>query len=288
MILSGRKYADQIEGEIKQIISTLPRPPGLAVVLVGNNPSSEAYVAMKKKACSYAGIRSFPFSFPATITEAELLQQIDQLNNHPEVDGILVQLPLPRHINTETIIEAIDPAKDVDGFHPINIGKLLLGLGGGFIPCTPLGIQKLLEGADISSEGKDVVIVGRSSIVGKPLAALLLQNNSSANATVTIVHSKTQNLEKHTQRADILIAALGSPLFIKKEMVKEGAVVIDVGINRVDDPTSAKGYHLVGDVDFKNVEPKCQAITPVPKGVGPMTVAMLLHNTLLSYQRRHS
>lgn len=281
MILLGNVVADAIQKELHATIAHLSAPPGLAVVLLGDNPSSHTYVNMKRKACQRVGIDSFYHPLPAATSETELLELIGTLNRDPKVDGILIQLPLPNQMNSEKIIEAIDPQKDVDGFHPMNIGKLLLGVSGGFIPCTPLGIKILLERYQISVAGKNVVIVGRSSIVGKPLAALLMQNAPHCNATVTVVHSRTPSasLYEHTRQADILIAAVGSPRFIKEEMVKEGAVVIDVGINREND-------RIVGDVDFNQVEKKCSAITPVPKGVGPMTVAMLLHNTLLSHQRR--
>ena len=288
MILSGKAIADEIQEELRQKISKLSSPPGLAMVLVGDNPSSQTYVNMKRKACGNVGIHSFFYHLPATASEIELLNLISELNQDKKVDGILVQSPLPKHINSEKIITAIDPTKDVDGFHPINAGKLLLGHKDGFIPCTPLGIQVLLERSHISVEGKDVVIVGRSPIVGKPLAALLIQNAPNSNATVTVVHSKTSDLKAHTRRADILVAAIGSPCFIKEDMIKEGVVVIDVGINRVEDPSKPQGYRLVGDVDFNLVEKKCLAITPVPKGVGPMTVAMLLQNTFLGHQRTFS
>jgi methylenetetrahydrofolate dehydrogenase (NADP+) / methenyltetrahydrofolate cyclohydrolase len=285
VILSGKALADQIQEEIRQAIAHLSSPPGLAVVLIGHNAGSHAYITMKRRACAFVGIESFFHHLPETITEAELLELILKLNQDLRVDGILIQLPLPPHINSEKMIEAIDPQKDVDGFHPINSGKLLLGVKGGFIPCTPLGIKTLLERSQIPVEGKDVVIVGRSSVVGKPLAALFMQNAPSCNATVTVVHSRTPNLKSHTCRAEILVVAIGSPRFIKAEMVKEGAVVIDVGINR-ERAQTPRGYRIVGDVDFDQVEKKCSAITPVPKGVGPMPVAMLLHNTLLSHQRR--
>jgi len=288
MILSGKIIADEIQDEIHRKVRLLKSPPGLAVILVGNNLSSLTYIKMKRRACERVGIHSLFHHLKETTSESELLKLIKKLNSDTSVDGILVQLPLPAHIDKEKVIEAIDPQKDVDGFHPINLGKLLLGLKGGFIPCTPLGIQVLLERSSISCEGKEVVIVGRSHIVGKPLATLLMQNAPGLNGTVTVVHSKTANIAMHTARADVLIAAIGSPRFIKAEMVKEGAVVIDVGINREEDPQMPQGYRIVGDVDFNPVEKKCQAITPVPKGVGPMTVAMLLHNTLLSYQRRFS
>lgn len=286
MILSGKALADEIQETLKHTIATLPSPPGLAVILMGDDPASHAYVTMKRRACHQVGVQSFYYHLPETTSEADLLNLIAEFNQKAEIDGILVQLPLPSHINEEKIIEAIDPKKDIDGFHPINIGKLLLGADGGFTPCTPLGIKILLERSHISVTGKDVVIVGRSSIVGKPLAALLMQNKPHCNATVTVVHSRTSNIKDHTKRADILIVAVGSPRFIKEDMVKEEAVVVDVGINREVDPHLPKGYRIVGDVDFDRVEKKCQAITPVPKGIGPMTVAMLLQNTLLSYTRK--
>ncbi len=286
MILSGKVLADEIQDEIRLQVASFLKPPGLAVVLIGDNPGSQAYVAMKKKACLAVGIQTFSHHLPASTSESHLLQLIDTLNHDPAVDGILVQLPLPQHINSQNIVIAIDPNKDVDGFHPINLGKLLLGHPGGFTPCTPLGIKILLERYHIPTKGQEVVIVGRSAIVGKPLAALLMQNAPGCNATVTVVHSQTRDLISHTQKADILVASLGSPQFIKKEMVKEGAVVIDVGINRIADAKRPQGYRIVGDVDYDTVAPKCHAITPVPKGIGPMTVAMLLQNTLLSHQRK--
>lgn len=280
MILSGREVADHIQAELKQKIAPLPHPPGLAAILVGDNPSSSTYVNMKRRACAKVGIRFVLHQLDRTIPQEELVDLIQTLNRDSGIDGILVQMPLPPHINPNPIIEAIDPLKDVDGFHPINLGKLMAGLGGGFIPCTPLGIKTLLEYYNITVEGRHVVIVGRSNIVGKPLAALLMQNASGCNATVTVAHSRTPNLAHFTKEADILIAAMGVPRFIKANMIKEGAVVIDVGTTREEES-------LVGDVDFENVEKKCAAITPVPRGVGPMTVAMLLQNTFLSYERRH-
>ncbi len=281
MILSGKEAADHIHAQIKQTIEQLESPPGLAVVLLGENPSSHTYVNMKRRACEKVGIRSFFHHLPDSTTENELLLLVEKLNRDPHTDGILVQLPLPGHIDPISIVEAIAPNKDVDGFHPVNLGKVIAGLGDGFIPCTPLGIKHLLEYYHIGVEGKHVVIVGRSAIVGKPLAALFMQNAPGCNATVTVVHSRTPNPQNFTRQADILIAAVGIPRFIKADMVKEGAVVVDVGINREEG-------RLVGDVDFENVEKKCKAITPVPKGVGPMTVAMLLHNTLLAFQRNRS
>ncbi len=274
MILSGKDLAKKMRIDLKERIAKLPSAPGLAVILVGDHPSSATYVAHKKRACQEVGIRSYLHKLPAHTPQEALLSLIDSLNSDRAVHGILLQLPLPEHLSAPEVIEAIDPAKDVDGFHPINMGRLLIGLPGGFVPCTPLGILSLLKNYDCEVSGKDVVIVGRSSIVGKPLAALLLQKH----ATVTVVHSRTTNLKAHTRRADILVAAVGIPHFIKEEMVQTGAVVIDVGITR-------REGRLIGDVDFEPVEKKCRAITPVPGGVGPMTVAMLLENTYLSYQR---
>jgi len=281
MILLGNSVASEVEKKISRAINSLPhhRKPTLAVILVGAYAPSHTYVNAKKRACARVGILPELHVLPESTTEKELLSLITSLNLHPHVDGILLQLPLPNHLSSQKIIDAIDPSKDVDGIHSLNMGKLLAGIPGGFVPCTPLGIQKLLTYYQIPIKGQHVVIVGRSRIVGKPLAALLLQNN----ATVTVTHSHTKNLSALTQMADILIAALGVPLFVKEEMVKAGSVVIDVGMNRIPDSTSAAGYRLVGDVDFENVQKKCSAISPVPKGIGPMTVALLLHNTLLSF-----
>jgi methylenetetrahydrofolate dehydrogenase (NADP+)/methenyltetrahydrofolate cyclohydrolase len=279
-LIDGKKIAAEIETHLKTAIDKLPSPkPALAFVLVGDDPASKAYIKRKKKKCAEIGIQSIDHELPESTTEQELLSLIDSLNKDPSVNGILTQLPLPSHIRTQSIIEAIDPTKDVDGFHPINVGKLLLGDKTGFISCTPYGIQILLKHAGIDTSGKHIVIVGRSNIVGKPLAALLMQKDEGANATVTVAHSATKNLPEICRSADILIAAIGKAHFITEDMVKEGAIVIDVGINKVDGK-------LVGDVDFASVAPKCKAITPVPGGVGPMTIATLLSNTLLAYQRR--
>lgn len=288
MILSGKEIAEKIHGEIKEKVSPLPSSPGLAVVLVGEHPISLTYVKTKQRACKQVGIRSFLHQLPETTREEQLLALISSLNKDPEVDGILVQLPLPSQINAMRILEAVNPRKDVDGFHPLNMGKLMLGLTDGFIPCTPLGIKTLLDRHTISVTGKHVVIVGRSNIVGKPLASLLMQNLPGCNATVTVANSYTKNLAQYTLSADILIVAAGKARLIKQEMVKEGAIVIDVGMHREHSRDSPQGYRLVGDVDFEHVKNKCLAITPVPGGVGPMTVAMLLHNTLLSYRRKES
>ena len=278
MLIDGKKIAGEIQAEIeKRIYEIQGRKPGLAVILVGANPASQSYVRSKRKACASVGIVSTVIELPATIAESDLLKQIDQLNRDPSVDGILVQLPLPHHIDEKIITAAISPAKDVDGFHPYNVGKMLLGEEGGFLPCTPHGIQVLLEKSKIQVEGKHVVIVGRSNIVGKPLAAILMQKKPHCNATVTVAHSQSEHLSTLTSSADILVAAIGRPFFIKKEMVKPGATVIDVGINRLPDGK------LVGDVDFEPVAEIASHITPVPGGIGPMTIAMLLKNTLLSF-----
>lgn len=280
-IIDGKKIALQIHEEIKEkVAATSGRKPGLAFILVGDNPASQTYVRAKKKACFTTGIESTLIELPATVTQSALLKEIERLNKDETIDGILVQLPLPNHIDEKVVTRAIDPEKDVDGFHPLNVGKLLLGEEGGFIPCTPHGILVLLQRAKIPVEGKRVVIVGRSNIVGKPLAALLMQKKPHANATVTVAHSRSDHLIEITRSADILIAAIGQPKFIKKEMVRPGTVVIDVGINR---PKEGK---IEGDVDFDAVAPIASYITPVPGGVGPMTIAMLLQNTLLSYTNR--
>ncbi len=277
MLLSGKEIALALHEEYKAQIATFERAPKLAVVLVGNDPASIAYIGMKEKACAKVGIESPLYTYPDSMSESELLELISTLNHDSGVDAILVQLPLPSQINEQRVMEAIDPKKDVDGFHPVNMGKLLLGQKDGLIPCTPLGVQVLLERANIDVAGKHVVIVGRSNIVGKPLAALLMQKQTGANATVTVAHSRTSDLAELTRSADILVAAMGVAHFIKGDMVNEGAVVIDVGISR-------ENGKLVGDVDFGAVESKCRAITPVPGGVGPMTVAMLLHNTIKCFR----
>ena len=257
--------------------------PGLAVILVGNNPASKAYVGMKKKACESIGIKSFEYVLDAAISEDELIDCIESLNQDSQIHGILLQLPLPGHIDSDKMLQLISPAKDVDGFHPQNVGKLLVGLPT-YKSCTPYGVIKLLEYYHIDPTGKHIVIIGRSNIVGKPLAAMLMQNDKIANATVTVCHSRSRNLSTLTSQADILIAAIGKPYFVTENMVKEDAIVIDVGINRVDDSSSSKGYKLVGDVDYDTVKKKVSAITPVPCGVGPLTIAMLMTNTLQSYK----
>ena len=254
--------------------------PGLTVVLVGDDAASAVYVASKEKACHEAGMRGQTVRLPAATTEAELLAVIDGLNADPAVHGILVQMPVPRHIDAQAVIRRIDPAKDVDGFHPVNAGKVLIGDPDAFAPCTPAGVQVLLTESGVETAGKEAVILGRSTIVGKPMAALLVQSGRGADCTVTICHSRTRDLAAHTRRADILIAAIGKPAMVTADMVKPGAVVIDVGINRVEDATAPRGYRIVGDVDFAGVREVASKLTPVPGGVGPMTIAMLLANTV--------
>ena len=287
-ILDGNKIAADIRVELKQQAEALAKRgivPGLAVVLVGENPASQVYVRMKKKACAELEIASFSHELPKTCSEEQLLKLVAELNADPSVHGILVQLPLPKQINEQKVLCAIDPGKDVDGFHPINVGKMLSGEKC-FLPCTPHGCQVMLLRSGYDPAGKHVVVVGRSNIVGKPVAAILMQKAPGANATVTVCHSRTENLASITRQGDILIAAMGVPGFIKADMVKEGAVVIDVGVNRVDDPAAKSGYRLVGDVDFNAVSEKAEAISPVPGGVGPMTITMLLKNTIEAAQNR--
>jgi methylenetetrahydrofolate dehydrogenase (NADP+)/methenyltetrahydrofolate cyclohydrolase len=278
LLIDGKKIAQEIQVCLQEQVAALTgRKPGIAFVLVGDNPASQSYVRSKKKACAFVGIVSVVIELPGAIAESDLLKELDKLNRDLRIDGILVQLPLPPHIDEGVVTAAINPAKDVDGFHPVNVGKMLLGDESGFLPCTPLGIQVLLEKSQIQTAGKHVVIIGRSNIVGKPLAAILMQKKPHCNATVTIAHSQSENLPALTRSADILVTALGRPLFLKKEMVKPGSAVIDVGINRLPDGK------LVGDVDFASVSQVAGKITPVPGGVGPMTIAMLLHNTLKSF-----
>ncbi len=278
-LIDGIRIAKKIEASIAdEIKALLGRKPGLAFVRIGEDPASKVYIGIKKKKCAEVGILSFDRELPSNVSAEEVVATLEALNNDPLVDGILMQLPLPPHLSAYSLIEHIAPSKDVDGFHPVNIGKLLLGESGGFIPCTPQGIHRLLTDSNIEVSGKHVVIVGRSNIVGKPLAALLMQKDPLCNATVTIAHSKSQNLASLCKEADILVAAMGQPKFITEKMVRKGAVVIDVGISK-------QGSTLVGDVDFEHVAPLCSHITPVPGGVGPMTVALLLHNTLKAYKR---
>ncbi len=291
IVISGQEVAadiyDHLTDPIERIKEKAGRTPGLAVVLVGDNPASQVYVRMKTKMCEKLGIHSEQITLDANATHQEVLDTVISLNNNPSIDGILVQLPLPKQCNENEIIEAISPDKDVDGFHPINVGKLLIG-SPAFIPCTPFGVWVMLARGGFSPEGKHVVIVGRSNIVGKPVFSILCQKAKQANATVTLCHSRTANLPEITRNADILIAAIGRANFVTADMIKPGAVVIDVGINRVDDPEAKRGYRLVGDVAYEEVAHKASAITPVPGGVGPMTIAMLMYNTVLSCAQRHN
>jgi methylenetetrahydrofolate dehydrogenase (NADP+)/methenyltetrahydrofolate cyclohydrolase len=277
-LIDGKKLSNEIQEEIAQEVVKLKEKgvvPGLAVLLVGNDPASHTYVGMKEKACEKVGFYSIVHKMPDTISQKEIIETIEMMNNNPRIDGILVQLPLPKHIDTTKILEVINPAKDVDGFHPYNVGRMVEGLDS-FAACTPIGVMEMFKKYNIELEGKDVCVVGASNIVGKPMAALLL----NANATVTVTHIYTKDLASHTKKADIVIVGVGVPKLIKADMVKEGAIVIDIGINRLEDGS------LVGDVDFENVAPKCSYITPVPGGVGPMTIAMLLKNTLKAAKRR--
>lgn len=281
-IIDGKVIAKEIRAEAKQRVDELVESgvqPCLVVVLVGNNPASKAYVGSKVRACDETGIKSIKVALPSEITEDELLAEVDKLNNDESVHGILVQLPLPHHMNEERVIERIDPNKDVDGFHPENVGKLVIGIDC-LMPCTPSGIPEMIVRSGIDMAGKHAVVIGRSNIVGKPMMNILVQKGAQANCTVTCCHSGTDHLAEHTRQADILIAAIGVPEFVTAGMVKEGATVIDVGMNRVDDEHDPRGYRLVGDVDFETVKDVAGAITPVPGGVGPMTVAMLMKNTV--------
>ena len=282
-LIEGRAIAEKVYAELRGQIAELKeqgRTPGLAVVLVGDNPASRAYVRSKDKMCRDLGLHSVKLELPAQTTQAELLARVAALNADPAIHGILVQSPPPKHIDEAAIVRAIDPGKDVDGFHPMNVAKLALGDESGFVPCTPLGCQRLLVESGVEISGAHVVVLGRSMIVGKPLALLLMRKGKGGDATVTVVHSRSKRLAEITRSADILIAAIGQPEFVRAEHVREGAVVIDVGINRIDDPTMERGYRLVGDVAFNEVSDKASAITPVPGGVGPMTIAMLMANTV--------
>ncbi len=287
-IIDGRQIAAAVLDDVCVDLDKLSKvgvQPGLAVVLVGHDPASQAYVGSKERTCKKLGMHSRKEELAADTTQEELLALIEELNQDPRIHGILVQSPPPPHIDEAAVVRAIDPAKDVDGFHPVNVAKLALEDPSAFVPCTPLGCQKLLSASGIDTEGAHVVIVGRSLIVGKSLGLLLMAKAPQANATVTIAHSRTKDLAVVTRQADILVAAIGRPNFITADHVREGAVVIDVGINRVDDSSAKRGYRLVGDVDYEAVAPKCQAITPVPGGVGPMTIAMLMANTVKACQQ---
>jgi methylenetetrahydrofolate dehydrogenase (NADP+)/methenyltetrahydrofolate cyclohydrolase len=282
-LIDGRAIAARVYLDLRREIAELKAKdvtPGLAVILVGDNPASRAYVRSKDKMCRELGLHSVKLEVPASTTQAELLTRVEEFNRHPSIHGILVQSPPPEHIDEAAIVCALDPRKDVDGFHPENVAKLVLDDPSGFVPCTPLGVQRLLLESNVHINGAHVVVIGRSMIVGKPLALLLMQKNKKGDATVTVVHSRSRDLAEITRSADIIIAAIGRAEFVKADHVREGAVVIDVGINRVEDAASQRGYRLVGDVAFDEVSKKASAITPVPGGVGPMTIAMLMANTV--------
>ena len=282
-LIDGTAIGAAMRKELGAEIATLQKQgirPGLAVVLIGDNPASEVYVRMKGKACEEAGMHSVTIKRPKETSEADLLAELERLNNDASIHGILVQLPLPKQIDTNRVLHAVDPRKDVDGFHPENVGKVAGGDATGFRPATPYGVQQLLLRSGVETKGAHAVIVGRSNIVGRPMAALLLQDGPGGNATVTVCHSRTRNIDQITRQADILIVAIGKPEFVTGSMVKPGAVVIDVGVNRVDDPSKKQGYRLVGDVKFDEAKQVASAITPVPGGVGPMTITMLLYNTV--------
>lgn len=282
-LIDGRAIADQIHQETSQRIAGLKDKgivPGLLFVRVGEDPASKVYVGMKEKTCARLGIASQTLVLDDNTSEEELLALLSKYNNDSSIHGILVQAPLPRHINPATVYSTVSPAKDVDGFHPTNVGKLMLGDSGGFAPCTPAGVQELLVRSEVPLEGAEVAVIGRGDIVGKPMAAILLQKNPRANATVTICHSRTRNIAEHCRRSDIIVAAIGKAHFVTAEMVKPGATIIDVGVNRIEDSTAKNGSRLVGDVDFANVQPIAGKITPNPGGVGPMTIAMLMQNTV--------
>ncbi len=286
MIL-GKEVSESIYSELRSRIEALRARgiiPGLAVVLVGEDPASQVYVRMKGKKCEELGMRSVTIILPESTTEEDLLSKVDELNKDDSIHGFLVQLPLPSHINEERVINAIDPCKDVDCFHPTNIGKVLIG-NPDFLPATPAGVQQMLVRSGVETVGKHVVVVGRSNIVGKPMAAMMMQKGFGADSTVTIVHSKSKDMPSITRQADILIVAVGKPMFIKGDMIKEGAVVIDVGTNRIEDPSAKDGTRLVGDVDFEDVKDLVSAISPVPRGVGPMTICMLMSNAVKAAER---
>lgn len=288
-LLDGRKISNQIKAEIAEEVSQMKergeKVPHLAAVLVGNDGASLTYVGSKVRSCKKIGFKSTLIHLPEETSEEELLAKVVELNLDSAIDGYIVQLPLPKHINEEKVLLAIDPDKDVDGFHPTNFGRMALDMET-FIPATPFGIMELLRRYEVDTEGKHTVVIGRSHIVGRPISILMSQKGKAANSTVTITHSRTKNLSEYTRNADIIVSALGSPDFLKADMVKDGVVIVDVGITRVPDDTKEKGYYITGDVDFDDVAPKASFITPVPGGVGPMTIAMLLKNTLLARQRK--
>jgi methylenetetrahydrofolate dehydrogenase (NADP+)/methenyltetrahydrofolate cyclohydrolase len=288
ILIDGKKISDEVKAEIaeevKAIVSKGGKKPHLAAILVGHDGGSETYVANKVKSCEQVGFESTLIRYEDNVTEAELLSKIKELNNNPEIDGFIVQLPLPKHVKEEKIIEAIDPKKDVDGFHPINLGRTVIGMPA-YISATPNGIMELLKRYKIETSGKNCVVIGRSNIVGRPMSILLSQKGNPGDCTVTVCHSRTKNIKDYTLQADIIIAALGMPEFLKADMVKEGAVIIDVGTTRVKNDTAKSGFKLTGDVKFDEVAPKCSYITPVPGGVGPMTIVSLLKNTLLAAKK---
>jgi len=286
-IIDGAKVAADMRAELKEQVVELKKKgivPGLGVILVGQDPASKSYVTAKERACAEIGIYSDDNRLPAQTSQNDLITLIKKMNADPKINGILVQLPLPKHLNEAQVLMTISPDKDVDGFHPTNVGRMVVGEKA-FLPCTPHGVIQLLIRSSVTIDGSHVVIVGRSNIVGKPLANMLIQKSPTGNATVTICHTRTKNLAYHTKQADIVIAAAGRPNTITADMIKPGAVVIDVGVNRVEDATKKSGYRLVGDVDFENVKEKASLITPVPGGVGPMTITMLLYNTVESAKR---
>ncbi len=286
-LILGKEVSEEIYGELRQRIDALKArgvTPGLAVVLVGEDPASQVYVRKKGEMCESLGMKSVTVRMPAETTQEELMAKVDELNNDPTIHGFLVQLPLPSHLDEEQVINAISPSKDVDCFHPTNVGRVLIG-NPDFLPATPAGVQQMIIRSGIETSGKHVVVIGRSNIVGKPMAAMMLQRGLGADSTVTVVHSRTKDLPSITRQADILIVAIGKPRFVTPDMVKDGAVVIDVGTNRIEDPTHPKGSRLVGDVDFEAVKDKVSAITPVPGGVGPMTICMLMANAVKAAER---
>ncbi len=286
-IIDGKQVAADIRAELRDEVARLKERgvvPGLGVILVGDDPASESYVTGKGRACAEIGIFSDDNRLPAQTSQADLMRLVARMNKDPKINGILVQLPLPRHLSESEVLLAIDPAKDVDGFHPMNVGKMVVGEKA-FLPCTPHGVVQLLVRSGVKIDGAHVVIVGRSNLVGKPLANMLIQKSPTGNATVTVCHTRTNDLPHYTRQADILVAAIGRPHTITADMVKDGAVVIDVGVSRVDDATKKSGYRLAGDVDFDSVKEKASLITPVPGGVGPMTITMLLHNAVESAKR---
>jgi len=288
-LIDGRAIAREVHAETESRVATLKSAgvePSLVFVRVGEDSASKVYVGMKERTAARLGIRSETTVLPEDTPEAELLKLLVKLNADSSVHGVLVQAPLPRHIDETKVFSTVSPSKDVDGFHPVNVGRLMLGESGGFVPCTPGGVHELLIRSGTSIDGAEVVILGRGNIVGKPMAAILCQKSGRANATVTLCHSRTRNVVEHCRRADIIVAAIGMAEFIKADMVKPGATVIDVGVNRVDDPAAEKGYRLVGDVDFAAVQPIAGKITPNPGGVGPMTIAMLMRNTVRAAVRQ--